>query len=59
MNFCGFLFTRDWRAEAEKGYRRLCPGQSVGLRHAGLVVEWVDSVTEGGKVRFTAGIQVI
>jgi len=40
----------DWRAEAEKGYRRLCPGQSVGLRHAGLVVEWVDSVTEGGKV---------
>ena len=41
----------DWRAEAEKGYRRLCPGQTVGLRHAGLVIEWVDSVCEGGKVR--------
>ena len=41
----------DWRAEAEKGYRRLCPGQIVGLRHAGLVIEWVDSVCEGGKVR--------
>ena len=22
----------------EKGYRRLCPGQSVGLRHTGYVV---------------------
>ena len=46
-----FIERDDWRAEAEKGYRRLCPGQSVGLKHAGLVIEWVDSVCEGGKVR--------
>lgn len=40
----------DWRAESEAGYRRLCPGQSVGLRYAGLVMEWVDTVLEGGQV---------
>lgn len=40
----------DWRATQEKGYRRLCPGQAVGLRYAGLVMEWVESVAEHGQV---------
>jgi len=40
----------DWREEMEKGYRRLCPGQSVGLRYAGLVMEFVEAVRENGKV---------
>jgi len=40
----------DWREQLEKGYRRLCPGQAVGLRYAGLVMEFVEAVRENGKV---------
>jgi len=41
----------DFRASSgEKGYRRLCPGQTVGLRYSGLVMELVDTVVEGGQV---------
>jgi len=40
----------DWREQMEKGYRRLCPGQTVGLRYAGLVMEFVEAVRENGKV---------
>jgi len=37
----------DFReAEGEKGYRRLCPGQSVGLRYAGLVMFLEDVVKD-------------
>merc|ERR1712226_1756039 len=40
----------DWRKEPEKGYRRLCPGQMVGLRYAGLAMEVAETVMENGKV---------
>ena len=40
----------DWRPAMEKGYRRLCPGQQVGLRHAGLVMDVVDTVEKDGEV---------
>lgn len=41
----------DFRTSSgEKGYRRLCPGQTVGLRYAGLVMEMVDTVMEAGQV---------
>ncbi|XP_037075687.1 LOW QUALITY PROTEIN: probable glutamine--tRNA ligase [Pollicipes pollicipes] len=33
-----FIERSDYRAADEKGYRRLTPGQPVGLRHAGFVV---------------------
>jgi len=37
--------------EGEKGYRRLCPGQSVGLRYAGFVMHHVETVKDSsGKV---------
>lgn len=38
-----YIEKTDFKVSPEKGYRRLAPGQSVGLRHAGLVLE-VDKV---------------
>ncbi|XP_033163228.1 probable glutamine--tRNA ligase [Drosophila mauritiana] len=35
----------DFKLEPEKGYRRLAPKQSVGLRHAGLVIS-VDEIVK-------------
>jgi len=41
----------DFRSDTgDKGYRRLCPGQSVGLRYAGLVMELVEVVKNGEDV---------
>ncbi|XP_043247011.1 probable glutamine--tRNA ligase [Amphibalanus amphitrite] len=34
-----YIEASDYRAAEEKGYRRLTPGQSVGLRHAGFVIQ--------------------
>ena len=45
-----FIERDDWRPAMEKGYRRLCPGQQVGLRHAGLVMDVVDTVEKDGEV---------
>ena len=39
----------------ESGYRRLCPGQTVGLRYAGLVLKLEDVVK---KDRIVMGIKV-
>ncbi|XP_016980573.1 probable glutamine--tRNA ligase [Drosophila rhopaloa] len=36
----------DFKLEPEKGYRRLSPNQSVGLRHAGLVISVVEIVKD-------------
>ncbi|KAH8330766.1 hypothetical protein KR067_007304 [Drosophila pandora] len=36
----------DFKLEPEKGYRRLAPKQSVGLRHAGLVISVDEIVTD-------------
>ncbi|KAM9272190.1 glutamine--tRNA ligase [Cariama cristata] len=33
-----YIEETDFREEADKGYKRLAPGQPVGLRHAGYVV---------------------
>ncbi|KAJ8394750.1 hypothetical protein AAFF_G00041050 [Aldrovandia affinis] len=33
-----YIESSDFREEMEKGYKRLCPGQPVGLRHAGYVI---------------------
>lgn len=38
-----YIEKSDFKLTPEKGYRRLSPGQSVGLRYAGLVLE-VDKV---------------
>lgn len=38
-----YIEKSDFKVTAEKGYRRLSPGQTVGLRYAGLVIE-VDKV---------------
>ena len=40
-----FIERTDFREKAEKGYKRLTPGQTVGLRHAGYVIS-VDSVVK-------------
>ncbi|XP_022658395.1 probable glutamine--tRNA ligase isoform X2 [Varroa destructor] len=38
-----YIEREDFREEAgDKGYRRLCPGQAVGLRHAGYTIELKD-----------------
>ena len=36
--------------ESGSGYLRLCPGQTVGLRYTGLVLELEDVVKKGGIV---------
>ncbi|KAH8382986.1 hypothetical protein KR009_006156 [Drosophila setifemur] len=36
----------DFKLEPEKGYRRLAPKQSMGLRHAGLVISVEDIVKD-------------
>jgi len=45
-----YIERSDFRESLESGYRRLCPGQTVGLRYAGLVLELVDIIKEGGEV---------
>ena len=45
-----FIERSDFKEKLEAGYRRLCPGQTVGLRYAGLVLELVEVVKEGGEV---------
>lgn len=37
-----YIEQSDFKLEPEKGYRRLAPGQSVGLRHANLVLTLKD-----------------
>uniref|UniRef100_A0A1A9WRW2 Probable glutamine--tRNA ligase n=1 Tax=Glossina brevipalpis TaxID=37001 RepID=A0A1A9WRW2_9MUSC len=41
-----YIEQSDFKEEPEKGYRRLSPGQSVGLRHAGLVIK-VKEIIKG------------
>ena len=45
-----YIERSDFREAMEAGYRRLCPGQAVGLRYAGLVIELVDTVKKNGEV---------
>jgi len=45
-----YIERNDFREEMEAGYRRLCPGQSVGLRYAGLVMELVETVKKDGEI---------
>nr|AAK97376.1 glutaminyl-tRNA synthetase [Schistosoma mansoni] len=37
-----YIESSDFQEVAEKGYRRLTPNQPVGLRYAGLVIEFFD-----------------
>ena len=41
-----YIERSDFKENPEPGYRRLCPGQTVGLRHAGFVLELVEAVRE-------------
>ncbi|XP_065340650.1 probable glutamine--tRNA ligase [Cloeon dipterum] len=41
-----FIESSDFKQEPEKGYRRLAPGQSVGLRHTGYVISLKKVVTD-------------
>jgi glutaminyl-tRNA synthetase len=45
-----YIDRSDYRSVDEKGYRRLSPGQAVGLRYAGVVLSLVEAVTKDGKV---------
>jgi len=45
-----YIEKSDFKEAMVTGYRRLCPGQTVGLRHAGLVIELVDVVKNNGEV---------
>jgi len=45
-----YIERNDFRESLEAGYRRLCPGQTVGLRYAGLVLELVDVVKDNGEI---------
>ena len=45
-----YIERSDFKEKMESGYRRLCPGQTVGLRYAGLVLELEDVVKKGGIV---------
>lgn len=43
-----YIEATDFKEEPEKGYRRLTPKQSVGLRHAGYVIK-VNYTTNHGR----------
>lgn len=43
-----YIERSDFKEKMESGYRRLCPGQSVGLRYAGLVLELEDMIKKDG-----------
>jgi glutaminyl-tRNA synthetase len=45
-----YIEQSDFKRVGEKGYRRLCPGQSVGLRYAGFVISLEDVVEKNGQV---------
>jgi len=45
-----YIERSDFKSTEEKGYRRLSPGQSVGLRYAGYVITLVEAVQEKGEV---------
>jgi len=45
-----YIERSDFKEKMEPGYRRLCPGQLVGLRYAGLVMELVDVVKNDGEI---------
>lgn len=45
-----YIERSDFKEKMESGYRRLCPGQTVGLRYAGLVLELEDMVKKDGIV---------
>ncbi|XP_018026096.1 glutamine--tRNA ligase isoform X2 [Hyalella azteca] len=45
-----YIDASDFREADERGYRRLTPTQSVGLRHSGYVISVQDVVREAGKV---------
>ena len=45
-----YIERSDFKEAMEAGYRRLCPGQSVGLRYAGLVLDLVEVVKNGDEV---------
>ncbi|XP_059475258.1 probable glutamine--tRNA ligase [Neocloeon triangulifer] len=42
-----FIEASDFKEIPEKGYRRLAPGQSVGLRHTGYVITLKKAVKDG------------
>lgn len=47
-----FIESTDFKETPEKGYRRLTPNQSVGLRHAGYVLKVVNVIKDNsGKVK--------
>jgi len=45
-----YIERSDFKEAMESGYRRLCPGQTVGLRYAGLVIELVDVIKKNGDI---------
>ena len=45
-----YIERSDFKRAAEKGYRRLCPGQPVGLRYAGYAVALEEVIEKEGQV---------
>ena len=45
-----YIEQSDFKEKMESGYLRLCPGQTVGLRYAGLVLKLEDVVKKAGIV---------
>ena len=45
-----YIERSDFKEKMESGYRRLCPGQTVGLRYAGVVLELEDVIKKNGEV---------
>uniref|UniRef100_A0A8C0IID1 glutamine--tRNA ligase n=1 Tax=Bubo bubo TaxID=30461 RepID=A0A8C0IID1_BUBBB len=43
-----YIEETDFREEVDKGYKRLAPGQPVGLRHAGYVIAVQNIIKVGG-----------
>lgn len=46
-----YIEQSDFKENPEKGYRRLAPNQTVGLRHAGIVIKVENTIREGDKIQ--------
>nr|CAG4645363.1 EOG090X01EL [Lynceus sp. MCZ IZ 141354] len=54
-----YIDRSDFKEVGEKGYRRLTPNQSVGLRHAGLVVKIVNVIKKDGNIELEVTCQSV
>ena len=54
-----YIESSDFKKADEKGFRRLSPGQSVGLRYSGYVITLVEAVETNGQVEILNSLNFV